>query len=469
MGVALYATTTCARTKFHQGVLLHLKNPTDLSPRAEQHKCKSLAGPSDPLIKVLEIVYSDDRRGFATTLQDMAHMYNTYSQGCWSTGGSSQCKKIKMYGAEPHNGTLVYVDGEVETMQDRFSLQKSDLKMTGIPLIPREIPKEPLLKFIKRLSILQGTLARLQPSFVLILRILIAYTPSVVDYVFLAIPMQAEWVQSQQIQIKRMVCKALCIPIRTPNKMLWAGLDHMGFAVPHVFTRPQCQYIKGLFLACNSRSTYTRETTTMLMLYSKPNVTPHPDWIIAQQWIAQHGTSFHLPANLTECPIRIEVQHIPEGDIILMSDGSKETYDHAWSTLVIDINGVALKASSAVRCKGGSSWIAEWCGKFLNMLLMHCFETDPNRIKGAIPTTWQPCTEVKAANRPNASELMHTAWHTPSSYANTISRNSTFQHNTTPRATPVWLCGRKKATALPNQLFSMQQKAKYQCQKHLMT
>ena len=81
MGVGLYATTTCARTKFHQGVLLHPKNSTDLSPRAEQHKFKSLAAPWDPLIKVPEIVYSDDRSGFATTSQDMAHMYNTYSQG----------------------------------------------------------------------------------------------------------------------------------------------------------------------------------------------------------------------------------------------------------------------------------------------------------------------------------------------------------------------------------------------------
>ena len=227
--------------------------------------------------------------------------------------------------------------------------------MTGIPLIPGETPKEPLLKFAKRLSILQGTLTLLQPSFVLIPRILVTYTLSVVDYVFPAIPVQADWVQSRQIRIKRIACKALCIPIRTPNKMLWANLDHMGFAVPNVFTRLQCQYIKGLFLACNSRSTYTRETTRMLLLYSKPDVPPDPDWITAQNWMVQHGTSFYLPADLTECPIRIEVQHIPEGDIILMSDGSKDINNHAWSALVIDIKGVALKASSAVRCKGGNS------------------------------------------------------------------------------------------------------------------
>ena len=132
------------------------KNLVDLSPRAGQHKYKSLAAPCDPCVKVLEIVYSDDCTGFATSPQDMAHMYNTFSHGCWSTGGSSQCKKIKMCRAEPKNGTLDYVDGEVETMQDMFTLQKSDLKMIGIPLIPREIPKEPTLKFAKCLSILQG-------------------------------------------------------------------------------------------------------------------------------------------------------------------------------------------------------------------------------------------------------------------------------------------------------------------------
>ena len=299
MGVGLYATTTCARTKFHQGVLLQHKNPTDLTPRAEQHKVKSLPAPWDLLIKLLEIVDSDDRRGFATNPEDMAHMYNTYSQGYWLTGGSSQCKKMKMYRAKPQNGTLVYVDGEMETMHDRFRLQKANFKMAGIPLIPGETPKEPLLKFAKHLSILQATLSRLQPSFVLILRILVTYTLCVVNYVFSAIPVQADWVQSQQMQIKRIACKALCIPIGTPNKMPWASMDHMGFGVPHVFTRLQCQYIRGLFLACNNMSTYTRETTKMLMLYSKPHIPPHPDWITAQQWMAQHGTSFHLPADLT--------------------------------------------------------------------------------------------------------------------------------------------------------------------------
>ena len=45
--------------------LLQHKNPADLSPCAEQHTYKSLAAPWDPSIKVLEIVYSDDRRGSA--------------------------------------------------------------------------------------------------------------------------------------------------------------------------------------------------------------------------------------------------------------------------------------------------------------------------------------------------------------------------------------------------------------------
>ena len=213
---------------------------------------------------------------------------------------------------------------------------------------------------------------------------MITYTLSVVDYVFSAIPVQAKWVQSQQIQIKRIVCKALCIPVRTPNKMLWVGHDDMGFEVPHVFSRLQCQCIKGLFLACNSRSTNTKETTRTFMLYPKPNVPPHPDWIVAQQWMAQHDVSFHLPADLTKCPILVEVLHTPEGDLILMSDGSKEINDYAWSALVIDSNGVALKASSGVRCNRGSSWIAERCEKFLNKLLIHRFDIDPSRISGTI-------------------------------------------------------------------------------------
>ena len=69
--------------------------------------------------------------------------------------------------------------------------------MSGIPLIRGEIPKEPTLKFVKSLCILQGNHAQPQPSFVFMLRIVITYTLSVVDYVPSAIPMQAEWVQAQ--------------------------------------------------------------------------------------------------------------------------------------------------------------------------------------------------------------------------------------------------------------------------------
>ena len=306
MGVGLYTTAKCARTKFHQGVVLQHKKTADLSSRAEQHTYNCLDAPWDPSIKVLQIVYSDDRRGTATSPQDMAHMYNAFSHGYCSTGGSSQCKKRKMYGARPRNSTLEYIDGDVETMRDMFTLQKFDLKMTGIPPTPGEIPREPILKFTTRLSTLQGILAQLQPSFVLMLCILITHTLSVVDYVFSAIPVQAEWVQLQQIQIKRIACKALCIPVRTLNMMRWAGLDDMGFAVSHMFSRLRCQSIKGVFPACNNRSAYTKETTRTLMLYPNPNIPRHPDWITAQWWMARHDVSFRLPADLTECPITIQ-------------------------------------------------------------------------------------------------------------------------------------------------------------------
>ena len=69
-------------------------------------------------------------------------------------------------------------------MQDIFTVQQSNLKMTGIPLIPGELPGKPILNFAKRLSTLQGTLATLQPSLVLMLHILITNTLSMVGYMF---------------------------------------------------------------------------------------------------------------------------------------------------------------------------------------------------------------------------------------------------------------------------------------------
>ena len=277
-------------------------------------------------------------------------MFHVFSQGCWSSGGSSKCKKVKIFGVEPKNSReLRYIEDTVDTMQDKFNLQCSGLKMTGIPLIPNEQPQTAIEKFATRLKVLQGSLGRLQPSLILVLRIPITYTISVVDYVFSAIPVHAEQVH-QQIQIKRIACKALCIPVRTPNKMLWASLDDLGFAVSHTFTRLQLQYIKGLFTTCNSRSTYTREKVRTIMLYPSQQVPTHPDWIEAQQWMASYGISFHLPYDLTESPIVIEALRIPTGEIILMSDGAKKGEDHAWSARVIDSQGVAIGASPASMC-----------------------------------------------------------------------------------------------------------------------
>ena len=103
-------------------------------------------------------------------------MYNTFNQGCWLTGRSLRCKNIKVFGAEAKNGMLKYIEGSARTMQDVSTLQQSGFKMTGIPLIPSDIAKEPILKVTKPLSWLQKSLARPQPSFVPMLRIMITYT-----------------------------------------------------------------------------------------------------------------------------------------------------------------------------------------------------------------------------------------------------------------------------------------------------
>ena len=68
----------------------------------------------------------------------------------------------------------------------------------------------------------------------------------------------------------------------------------------------------------------------------------------------------------------------------MMSDGAKKEDDHAWSALVIDEQGVAIRAYSKVQCKGGSSWVEEWCGKFLACLLLKKYDINPHQVLGAL-------------------------------------------------------------------------------------
>ena len=51
-------------------------------------------------------------------------------------GQHTQCIEVKMFGGETKQGSLLYIEGTIETTQGEFTLRQSGLKMTGISLIP---------------------------------------------------------------------------------------------------------------------------------------------------------------------------------------------------------------------------------------------------------------------------------------------------------------------------------------------
>ena len=53
------------------------------------------------------------------------------------------------------------------------------------------------------------------------------------------------------------------------------------------------------------------------------------------------------------------------GSLMMCSDGSKKGDTIGWAAILVDDNGVVVSAVGSAVCVSGSSWSAEWCGKYL--------------------------------------------------------------------------------------------------------
>ena len=115
--------------------------------------------------------------------------------------------------------------------------------MTGIPILMGHKPAVCIDKLCVTLQKIHATTMRLGPSFVLLLRILIAYVIAGPDYVVAVVPVQLAWVCKAQNLIKRVACAALKLPPKVPKALIYTPLSGRGFGLPTLYLRFQMKFL----------------------------------------------------------------------------------------------------------------------------------------------------------------------------------------------------------------------------------
>ena len=197
---------------------------------------------------VLEICYSDDRRRYAVTVDGWNYLLRTECHACWSTGGSVNLLKLKIFLILFQGGKLKYGKGEHDTYLGPMNLTDG-LMMTGIPLLVGNEPKECLETFKNKLNQILKAARRTQPTYVLALKIILSFAVASPDYVFTVIPGKREWIAKHQVLIKKIACAVPGIQKNTPNTWLYMPSSLGGFGIPEIETRFQLKCIT-MCVAC---------------------------------------------------------------------------------------------------------------------------------------------------------------------------------------------------------------------------
>ena len=185
-GVGAYLAVGIQRTRCHRGVVLHQRDPRRPAHSSGEPPGAYPTAPHDPARPILEIVYSDDRRPVALTGRSLEHLLNSMCHACWAAGGSVNAAKLQAFHLVVQGGRLRYSGGYIHPLVGRIPFKKGGLLLAGVPLVMGERASVVLRKTDKRLRILRAGVVRLQPSYVLALRIVLGYAVSQLDYVFAA-------------------------------------------------------------------------------------------------------------------------------------------------------------------------------------------------------------------------------------------------------------------------------------------
>ena len=256
--------------------------------------------------------------------------------------------------------------GTLPTTLGTLQLQSGGFMLTGIPLVMGEYPASQVAKAEASLAKVGRVLYHLRPAYVLVLRIVLAYVVSALDYVYDAMPLCPTRLRRTQRALDRVLTRALRVPRNVPRALLWMPVPSRGFRFPRMYSQMRLRPIQGYLRAMDSRSALASENVRAL---SRPDCwqgLDGPDQDPQFQTMAEVGLEVcqHGAARAVDTQVR---RPYSSGGVLLVADGAMETtpggHTLGWGALVADTRGVLATAASGVLTRTTSPWAAEWAGK----------------------------------------------------------------------------------------------------------
>ena len=136
--------------------------------------------------------------------------------------------------------------------------------LTSIRLVMGEYPAPQVAKAEASLAKVGRALYRLRPAYVLVLRILLAYVVSALDYVYDAMPPCPTRLGHTQRALYRVLTRALRVPGNVPRALMWMLVPSGGFGLSRLYSRMRLRHVQGYIGAMDSRSVLVRENVRAL-------------------------------------------------------------------------------------------------------------------------------------------------------------------------------------------------------------
>ena len=131
--------------------------------------------------------------------------------------------------------------------------------LTGVPLVVGEHPGPQIAMAGARLAKMERTLSDICPACVLVLRIVLAYMVSALDYVYGAMPPCLTRLRRTHRVVDMVLTRALWVPRNVPRALLRMLVASGGFGFPHEYSRMRLRHVQGFLRAMELRGVLVRE------------------------------------------------------------------------------------------------------------------------------------------------------------------------------------------------------------------
>ena len=222
----------------------------------------TVSGPPHPCLtseEGPEVVFADDSRQFGRSAAELGTIVNAAATLANESGASVHPDKLRAYCINLSAGKLVYRADTVYTNIGPLVTHHSGLRVVGIPCVMGDDVSSLLAVSQRAAQNVLRSVCRYRPSYILALRIMLAYVVSSLEYKLAIVPVTVAELTPLQRLLNQTCRSAMGLPTWFPSSFLALPLQYGGLGVPNLHLRLLHRRMQTCVQASSCRSIYTRE------------------------------------------------------------------------------------------------------------------------------------------------------------------------------------------------------------------